>query len=325
MKFEKVLVTGGAGFIGSHLCERLLKEGYYVICLDNFDPYYDPDLKRRNIKVCLNDNNFKLIEMDVRDRDGEKRLFKNNDIDKVVHLAAKVGVRASISQPILYEDVNVKGTLNLLEIAKDYNVDSFISGSSSSVYGITDKIPFTEEDAIQKAISPYAASKRSCELFCYIYSHLYDMSITCLRFFTVYGPRQRPDMAINRFTRLIDQGKEVPVFGDGFSKRDYTYISDVVDGIVSALNSKFNFEIFNLGSSNPVELNYIISLIEKELGKKAKIRWLPTQPGDVPITYADISKARKMLHFNPKVPIEEGIKEFVNWCLNSGNRRLIKC
>lgn len=312
------LVTGGAGFIGSHLVARLLESGSEVICIDNFDPYYPPEIKRENISKHLsNEDNFSLIEADIRDRKDLEMIFKSNNIDKIVHLAARAGVRPSISNPLLYEDVNVKGTLNLLELSKDYGIEEFVFGSSSSVYGVGDKIPFSEDEGVDRPISPYAASKRSCELFCYTYSHLYDISLSCLRFFTVYGPRQRPEMAIHKFTRLIDQqNKEVPMYGDGASKRDYTYISDIIDGIVSALDKNFGFEIINLGNSKTVELRYLISLIEKNLGKKAMIKRLPDQPGDVPITYADISKANRLLNYNPEVGIEDGIKKFVEWYKN---------
>ena len=312
-----ILVTGGAGFIGSHLIDRLLEEGHSVICLDNFDPYYDPQLKRKNIKHNLGNKNFTLIEADVRDKKALERVFKENDIEKIVHLAAKVGVRPSIEEPMLYEDVNVRGTLNLLELCKEHKVRNFIFGSSSSVYGNIEKVPFSEDD-VPKPISHYGASKRSAELLCHVYSSLYGIPITCLRFFTVYGPRQRPDMAIHKFMELIDQGKEITVYGNGTSKRDYTYIDDIVTGIVNSLEKEFPFEIFNLGDSRTVELRELISLIEKELGKRAMIRKLPAQLGDMLITYANISKARKILGYNPKVSLEAGIKVFVEW-YNSQN------
>ncbi|MBA7499048.1 UDP-glucose 4-epimerase [subsurface metagenome] len=308
----KCLITGGAGFIGSHLCERLLSDGHEVICLENFDPYYSPDIKRKNIEYLLDQPNCILIEADIRNKKEMEKIFRMDAIDKVVHLAAKVGVRPSIQDPLSYEDVNIKGALNLLELSKEHDIRHFIFGSSSSVYGISDKIPFSE-DGLVKPISPYAASKRAGELLCYTYSHLYDIPISCLRFFTVYGPKQRPEMAIHKFTRLIDQGKEVPMYGDGSSKRDYTYITDIIDGTMNALNKKFDFEIFNLGNSKTVELRYLISLIEENLGKKAKIKQLPEQLGDVPITYADISKSKRLLGYSPKISIEEGVKRFVEW------------
>ena len=309
----KILVTGGAGFIGSHLVDKLLKEDNHVICLDNFDPFYSPKIKSRNIKHNLVDKKFMLIKGDIRDKKLLEKIFKENTIDIIVHLAARAGVRSSIKDPLLYEDVNIKGTLNLLESARKYDIEQFIFGSSSSVYGINSKVPFSEDDPTIKPISPYAASKKSCELFCHVFSNLYSLPILCLRFFTVYGPRQRPEMAIHKFTKLIDCGKEIQMFGNGTSKRDYTYISDVIDGIIVAINKRFKFEIINLGNSQTVELRYLISLIEEELGKEALIKKLPIQPGDVPITYADIIKAKRLLNYNPKVSIEEGIKKFIEW------------
>jgi UDP-glucuronate 4-epimerase len=308
-----VLVTGGAGFIGSHLIERLLSENKNVVCFDNFNDYYNPKIKRNNIADCIDNPNFVFTEGDIRDTHLLNGLFETHNITEVVHLAARAGVRYSLENPMLYQDVNIKGTINLLEVVRTYDVRNFVFGSSSSVYGINNKVPFNENDKIDKPISPYAATKRAAELFCFTYHHLYDIPITCLRFFTVYGPRQRPDMAIHKFTSLIDQGKEITMFGNGKSKRDYTYVSDIIDGIVAALYNPFGFEIFNLGDSKTVELQYLVSLIEKSLGKKAVIKQLPDQPGDVPITYADITKATNLLGYQPKVSIEEGIKKFVSW------------
>jgi len=310
---SRVLVTGGAGFIGSHLVDRLLDIGKKVICIDNFDPFYDPEIKKKNIEHNLENKNLTLIKEDIRNKKKLEETFETYDIDKIVHLAARAGVRPSIRDPLLYEDINIKGTLNLLKLCKNHPVENFIFGSSSSVYGINSKVPFSEDDHVNFPISPYAASKRACELFCFTYSHLYDLPITCLRFFTVYGPRQRPEMAIHKFTRLIDRGVTIEMYGDGTSKRDYTYIDDITNGIISALNKKFDFEIINLGNSETVELRYLISLIEKNLGKKAKIKQLPEQLGDVPITYADITKAKKLLNYKPKVKIEEGIRRFIGW------------
>ena len=307
-----ILITGGAGFIGSHLCDKLVERGDDVICLDNFDLYYDPRIKRTNIQQNLDKKGFKLVEADVRDEKALRKIFEKNCIEKIIHLAAKVGVRPSIKEPVLYEEVNVRGTLNLLELCKEFKVKNFIFGSSSSVYGNTKKIPFKEED-VPNPISPYGASKRSCELLCHVYSPLYGIPITCLRFFTVYGPRQRPDMAIHKFTRLIDQGKEIPIYGNGSSKRDYTYVDDIVNGTISALDKKFDFEIFNLGNSQTIELRKLISLIEWRVGKKAKLKRLPNQPGDVFITCADISKAKKLLNYSPKIGIKEGIEKIVKW------------
>jgi UDP-glucuronate 4-epimerase len=314
---QTILVTGGAGFIGSHLVERLLQGGQGVICLDNFDYFYDRRIKQTNLQKALNEPNFTLVEGDIRDMECLKKLFSENRIKKVVHLAARAGVRASIANPQLYEEVNIKGTLNLLEVCKEFPVEQFIFGSSSSVYGINSKVPFSEDDKIEMPISPYAASKRAGELFCYTYHHLYGIPITCLRFFTCYGERQRKDMAIHKFTWLIDEGKELTMFGDGSSKRDYTYISDIIDGIMATFLKPFEFEIINLGDSQTVELRHLIDLIEQALGKKANINQLPLQPGDVSITFADISKARALLGYIPKVDIETGIRKFVMWYQNN--------
>ncbi|MEA3254262.1 MAG: SDR family NAD(P)-dependent oxidoreductase [Candidatus Altiarchaeota archaeon] len=318
-----VLVTGGAGFIGSHVVDRLMEAGEDVVCIDNLDPFYDPEIKKRNIEHNLEKENFKFIETDIRDKEKMQDIFRGNDISKVIHLAARAGVRPSIKDPVGYVDVNIRGTINLLELSREYGVENFIFGSSSSVYGVNKKVPFSEEDRLEKQISPYATSKRSAELFCNTYNHLYNIPITCLRFFTVYGPRQRPEMATHKFTRLINQGKEIQMFGDGSSKRDYTYIGDAVEGIINALNRKFDFEIFNIGESKTVELRYLISVIERCLGRKAVIKKLPDQPGDVPITSADISKAQRLLGYNPQVPIEEGVKRFVSWYKGNKNEILI--
>jgi UDP-glucuronate 4-epimerase len=311
----KILVTGGAGFIGSNLIKRLLEEGYEIVCLDNFSDYYNPEIKRNNIKHFLREERFDLIEADIRDRDTLKKIFEKYKFLKVIHLAAQAGVRLSLKQPNLYVDVNVNGTLNLLELSREYKVKSFIFGSSSSVYGATKEIPFSEEGKL-RPISPYGVSKRTGELLCYTYNHLYNIPVIVLRFFTVYGPRQRPDMAIYKFTKLIDEGKEIYLYGDSKTSRDYTYISDIVEGIISALNKDFNYEIFNLGDSNPTTLSHLISLIEKNLGKSAKIKYLPEQPGDPSVTFADISKSKRMLNYNPEIKIEEGIKRFVEWYKN---------
>lgn len=310
---KTVLVTGGAGFIGSHLIDQLLRKGAHVICFDNFDSYYDPQIKRRNIASYIQHEAFELVEGDIRNIDSLKEIFSTHDIGKIAHLAARAGVRPSIQDPLLYEDVNIKGTLNLLELSKEYGVDNFTFASSSSVYGINNKVPFSEADDISLTISPYAASKRAGELFCYTYHHLYNIPTTCLRFFTVYGPRQRPEMAIHKFTRLIDNDEEITLFGDGTSRRDYTYITDIISGVMRALGQNSGYEIINLGNSNTVELKTLVSLIEVSLWKKAKIKGSPLQPGDVPITYADVSKAKQLLGYAPKVNIEEGIQGFVRW------------
>jgi UDP-glucuronate 4-epimerase len=307
-----ILVTGGAGFIGSHLIDKLIEKGQRVICLDNFDPYYDPKIKRRNIAHLLDNENFKLIEGDVRDLDKLNAIFERENIQKVVHLAAKVGVRASIVNALEYESVNIGGTMALLEICKDFDIENFIFGSSSSVYGVSTELPFKENGPL-KPISPYGASKVAAESLCHAYHHLYNIPIVCLRFFTVYGPRQRPEMAIHKFTRLIDRGEEVEMYGDGTSKRDYTYIQDIIEGIVNALNKRFSFEIFNLGNSKPIELKQMISVIEASLGKVANIKQISEQAGDVAITYADISKARKLLGYRPKTSLRTGVEKFVAW------------
>lgn len=307
------MVTGSSGFIGSHVVDRLLGKGENVTGIDNFDPFYDASIKKKNMEHNLSDQNFTFYHADIREKSEMENILKNNEIDTIIHLAARAGVRPSIQDPLLYQDVNIRGTMNLLELSKDYDIKNFVFGSSSSVYGINEKIPFGEEDPVDKAISPYAATKKACETFCYTYHHLYGIPITSLRFFTVYGPRQRPEMAIHKFTRSIDEGKVIEMFGDGKSRRDYTYISDIVNGIMAAADKKLGYEIINLGNSNVVELRYLIQLIEENLGKSAIIKKMPDQPGDVPVTFADISKAQKLLGYEPGVRIEEGIENFVKW------------
>ncbi len=310
---ETILVTGGAGFIGSHICDRLLSMKKRVICLDNLNPYYSPVRKIKNIQHNFSNPNFFFIILDITKKDQLEQVFQNNRIDKIIHLAARAGVRPSIEKPLWYKETNVSGTLNLLELAKRYKIKNFVFGSSSSVYGKNKKIPFSEEDNVDYPISPYAASKKACELFCYTYSHLCKLNITCLRYFTVYGPRGRPDMAPYLFTRWIAEGKPIKMYGDGTTKRDYTYVSDIVDGTITALEKNFRFEIINLGNNQPVELRKFISIIENHLGKKARIRKKPLPPGDVPITFADITKAARILGYKPKVDIEEGMRNFVEW------------
>ena len=283
----KILVTGGAGFIGSHLSERLIKEGMSVFCLDNFDSYYSSAIKRRNIAPLLGKNHFALAKGDIRDSGTLEKLFRRTSMDVVIHLAARVGVRSSIQDALSYNDVNVTGTLNLLRLSSKHSVKQFVFASSSSVHGTAKKVRLSEEDQLTP-ISPYGVSKQAGEAYCHVYSRLHRMPTTCLRLFTVYGPRQRPDMAIHKFTKLIDESKEIPIYGDGNSKRDYTYVSDIIDGIMKALRRKFDFEIINLGSSTAIPLKYVISLIEQNLGRRARIKALPDQPGDVPITCADL-------------------------------------
>lgn len=317
--FKNILVTGGAGFIGSHLCEKLLENNYKVICLDNFNDYYNPRIKEDNIADSLKNKNFTLVKGDVLDKECLKNIFSENNIHKIVHLAAIAGVRPSLINPQEYVDVDIKGTVNLLEVAKKYKVEQFIFGSSSSVYGINPKIPFVEDNRIDLQISPYATAKRCAELYCATYHHLYGTPITILRFFTVYGPRQRPDMVIHKFSKLISQKKSIFMFGDGKSERDYTYIDDIVDGILKVMKKTYKFEIFNLGNSTTIKLKDLINCIEDKLKIRAKIEQLPKQPGDVPITCADISRAKRMLGYKPLTSIEEGIENFVKWYLIKRN------
>lgn len=320
MNKETILVTGGAGFIGSHLVERLLRDGFPIICLDNFNDYYDPKLKEQNISEALKDENFELIRGDILDIELLNEIFSGKRLKTldsgpttIFHLAAMAGVRASIVSPGKYVDVDIKGTLNLLEMAKEYDVKQFIFASSSSVYGINEKTPFSPDDPLTLQISPYATAKRAAELFCKTYHYLYDIPITILRLFTVYGPRQRPDMAIRKFTKLIFEDKPIFRFGDGTSIRDYTYVSDCIEGFISALKTKMDFEIFNIGGGKTIELKELIDLLGKVIGRKVKIERFVNQAGDVPVTYADITKIRKLLGYNPEVSIEEGIKRFVTW------------
>jgi UDP-glucuronate 4-epimerase len=310
-----ILVTGGAGFIGSHLCERLLSDGVKVICLDNFDSFYDPDIKIKNAEGMTKkfQDLFELVTGDIRNPDHLKGIFQKNRVDFVIHLAARAGVRPSIADPLLYQDVNIRGTIVLLEACKAYKIKNFIFASSSSVYGENQRVPFTEEDLDIQPVSPYGATKRAGELLCYSYHHLYGMNIACLRIFTAYGPRQRPEMAIHKFTRLIDQDGKIPIYGDGSSRRDYTYIDDLIEGILGVIRYHKGFEIYNLGESQTTSLIELIKLIEGAFGKKADIEMLELQPGDVSVTYADITKAKRMLKYRPKVKMEEGIKRFVEW------------
>ncbi|MFA5142341.1 MAG: GDP-mannose 4,6-dehydratase [Candidatus Woesearchaeota archaeon] len=306
------LVTGGAGFIGSHVVDRLLARGDKVLCLDNLNDYYPAEVKLNNIQHQMNHPDFEFLRGDIRDAKLMKELHKY-PIENIIHLAAMAGVRNSIAHPKLYEKVNVGGTMNMLNLAKDLSVKNFVFASSSSVYGNNKKVPFSESDNVDNPISPYAATKKAGELMAYTYHHLYHLPVSCLRFFTVYGPRGRPDMAPLKFTRLIDSGKPIEVYGDGTSQRDYTYIDDIVSGIIAASDIPHPYEIFNLGNNKPVRLDYFISLIERNLGKKAQIMHKPKQEGDVDITYADISKAESLLGYKPKVSIEEGIERLVRW------------
>lgn len=308
-----VLVTGGAGFIGSHLVRRLLERGDRVTVLDDFNDYYDPALKRTNVAATLGHERYRLVEGDIRDAALVDRLFAESAFDSVVHLAARAGVRPSLAEPILYEDVNCIGTLRLLEAARRYGPKNFVFGSSSSVYGINDKVPFAETDPVDQPISPYATTKRAGELLCFNYSHLYDLRCSCLRFFTVYGPGQRPEMAIHKFTRLLAEGRAIPMYGDGSTRRDYTWVEDIVDGILAAHDLAPRFEIFNLGGAETTRLDELITWIAEDLGVEPRVERLGDQPGDVPITYADVTKAERMLGYARKVPIREGIRRFVAW------------
>jgi UDP-glucuronate 4-epimerase len=312
---KNILITGGAGFIGSHLVDHLLLEGNWAVTVvDDFNDFYAPNIKRNNVKVHEQNPAYKLIEADIRDQAALVKVFDNTQFDAIVHLAARAGVRPSLKDPQLYCETNIDGTLNLLEEARKHGVKQFVFGSSSSVYGINAKVPFSEDDPIRQPISPYAATKGAGELLCHTYSHLYDLRSVCLRFFTVYGARQRPDLAIHKFASLISQGKPIPVFGDGQSRRDYTYIDDIIGGVRAAIDyDQTNYEVINLGESRTVELTELISLLEQELGKKAIIDSQAPQPGDVPQTFADITRARQLLGYNPQTPIEEGIRKFVEW------------
>jgi UDP-glucuronate 4-epimerase len=308
----KALITGAAGFIGSHLSERLIQEGWTVVGIDNFDDFYNPDIKRGNIEKCIRDDNFRLVEADIRDNAAMNEVISEG-FDVIIHLAAKAGVRPSIEQPLLYADVNINGTMVLLEAAKNHKIEKFIFASSSSVYGNNKKVPFSEDDNVDFPISPYAATKKAGELICHTYHHLWGISVSCLRFFTVYGPRQRPDLAIHKFATLIEQGKPIPVFGDGSMMRDFTYIDDIIDGTVAAMEKCNGFHIYNLGESQPITVNELIDEIEKALGKKAIRQYKPRQPGDVERTFADVTKASNDLGYNPSTSLRDGLMKFTSW------------
>jgi UDP-glucuronate 4-epimerase len=308
-----VVVTGAAGFIGSHLCDRLLLDGHRVAAIDNFDDFYSPDLKRANIESCLAHQGFTLYPYDICDTTAVDEVLSEARADVVVHLAARAGVRPSIEFPLLCQKVNGSGTLGMLEMARKHGIVRFVFASSSSVYGEREKMPFSEKDSVEVPISPYAATKRAGELMCHAYHHLYGINVTCLRLFTVYGPRQRPDLAIRKFAALMEEGREIPVFGDGTSSRDYTYVDDVLNGMMAAIHTPFPYEIINLGESRTVTLNELLSLLEDALGRKAALKRMPDQTGDVPRTCAEISKARRLLGYEPTTSIEEGIAQFVRW------------
>ncbi|MGW8265960.1 MAG: GDP-mannose 4,6-dehydratase [Longimicrobiales bacterium] len=311
----KALVTGAAGFIASHLTERLLSGGQAVVGLDNFDDFYDPAIKERNLRVARDHADFSLVRGDIRDPETLARLPA--EIDTVIHIAARAGVRPSIANPVLYYDVNVGGTLGLLEFARERGITRFVSASSSSVYGNNEKVPFSEEDRVDNPISPYAATKKATELLCHTYTHLYGITCLNLRFFTVYGPRQRPDLAIHKFARLLAAGEEIPMFGDGTTQRDYTYIDDILQGVEGGIRwvgeNDGAFEIVNLGESRTIGLMEMIGVLGEEMGTEPRIRRLPLQPGDVDRTYADITKARRLLGYAPRWEFREGVREFVRW------------
>lgn len=314
-----VLVTGGAGFIGSHTVERLLSRGENVVCVDNFDPlFYDRTVKEKNLRWAMSQPNFAFVEADICDANAMREVFDRHRPQKVIHLAALAGVVPSLERPVDYDRVNVLGTVILLDLARRYGVDMFVFGSSSSVYGADTQAPFQEDAPAVKPISPYGASKRMGELIAYTFHHLFGMNITCLRFFTVYGPRQRPDLAIHKFARCIVKGEPVPIYGDGTSQRDYTYIDDIVDGTIAALDKPMGYGIINLGCGEPVVLMRVVELLEQALGKKALLQFLPMPPTDPPLTHADITKAKELLGYRPKVRIDEGIQRFVEWFLREG-------
>jgi UDP-glucuronate 4-epimerase len=316
-----VLITGGAGFIANHLATTLIKKGVEVSLLDNFNDFYDPEIKRKNVQDLEALGCGPVHVIDILDRDRLRQVFEKTRPETIVHLAAWAGVRPSLEKPEIYAAVNVTGTVNLLELAREFSTRCFIFGSSSSVYGGNTKVPFSENDPVDKPVSPYAATKRAGELICHTFAHNYAMHITCLRFFTVYGPRQRPEMAIHKFAQLMFDEKEIPIFGKGDSRRDYTYVEDIVSGILAAIEINPSFDIINLGESETTTLLELVEHLENALGIKARRRFLPDQPGDMNITYADISRARQILGYNPKRPIKEGIQLFADWFLESKRKK----
>jgi UDP-glucuronate 4-epimerase len=309
----RVLITGGAGFIAHHLAAALLRRQDDVILLDNFNSFYDPEIKRRNVRDLQAQGPARLYTCDILDRHRLREVFEETRPETIVHLAAWAGVRPSLEKPELYSSVNVTGTVHLLEMARNFSARCFIFGSSSSVYGGNTKVPFSEDDPVDRPVSPYAATKKAGELLCYTYAHNYSMHITCLRFFTVYGPRQRPEMAIHKFAQLMREGKEIPIFGKGDSRRDYTYVEDIVAGILGAIEANLPFEILNLGESQTTTLLELVEQLQEALGLKANLCFLPNQAGDMEITYADISRARRLIGYNPQTPIKEGIRRFAEW------------
>jgi len=317
---KKILLTGGAGFIGSHLAEALLRRGATLTIVDSLDDFYSPERKRANLDEVIRTGTFHFVQADICDVELMRVVFAAARPDAVIHLAARAGVRPSIEHPRFYESVNVGGTTNLLELCREFSVPRFVFGSSSSVYGADSPVPFSEDQATLRPISPYAATKMAGELLAYTYAHVWGLQAVCLRFFTVYGPRQRPDLAIHKFTAMVEAGEPLPIFGDGSSARDYTYVDDIVAGVLAALDYKFPeraggaaFEVFNLGNSSPVRLDELVAAIEKATGRAAARRAMPLQVGDVPITWANISRAEQMLGYKPQVPLVEGLRRFVEW------------
>lgn len=323
------LVTGGAGFIGSHLVKALLDRGAHVIVVDEFNDFYDPSIKEANVARFAHHPRFRLYRADIREFISLREIFENHGralkTGGIVHLAARAGVRPSLREPRVYLEANVTGTLNLAELANEFGVKKFIFASSSSVYGDSPRnVPFREDQDVSRPVSPYASTKVMGENLLYTYSHLYGLQVVALRFFTVYGPGQRPDLAIHKFTRLIDENKPIPVYGDGSTRRDYTYIDDIIQGVLAAITyERVPFEVFNLGESQTTDLSTLIRLIEEALGKRAKIERLPLQPGDVSVTYADISKARILLNYNPQTLLRDGLPRFVEWYLQWKERRVL--
>jgi UDP-glucuronate 4-epimerase len=318
--FPRVLLTGGAGFIGSHLAEALLRRGSRLSIVDELNDFYSPERKKANLAEVRQIGEFEFFQADICNKSHLREVFESFGPDTIVHLAARAGVRPSLQDPELYQRVNVAGTLNLLELCREFGVRRFIFGSSSSVYGVAERVPFSESNVELRPISPYAATKLSGEMLCFTYAYLYGLTAVCLRFFTVYGPRQRPDLAIHKFTRLLETDHPLPIFGDGLSGRDYTYVEDIVAGVLASLEyvpasgpGNSRFEIFNLGNSHPVRLVELVELLEKATGHRAIRQQLPEQPGDVPITWADISKAKRLLAYDPQTPIEKGLEQFVSW------------
>ena len=315
-----LLVTGGAGFIGSHVVDRRLRRGDRVVVLDDFNDFYDPSLKRANVAPHRGQDRYRLVEGDIRDRGLVFELFAEERFDAVIHLAARAGVRPSLTQPTLYEEVNCLATWHLLEAAVAHKAKRFVFASSSSVYGVNSKLPFSEDDPIERPISPYAATKRAGELQVYTTHHLHGLPSVCLRFFTVYGPRQRPEMAIGRFIRCLETDAPIPFYGDGSSRRDYTYVDDIVDGVEAALETPLSFEIVNLGGSHPVTLAELVAGLERATGRRARLERHPDQPGDVPVTYAAVEKARRLLGFEARIPLEEGLRRSVAWYRETAGR-----